>query len=183
MYKKEKCYRLFFAMWPSNGVRQPIVETLASLSHPVKCRVMQAENLHITLHFIGRVSEPVKECLHAAAQSVNAKAFQLNLDSFGHFRKAKIFWMGCRELPGEALQLHSKLGAALEACGYQPDKRRYSPHVTLMRKCIIPFPPQYDFSIPWLVDQFVLVESVTHQEGVEYRVIEKYPLSPVQPAC
>lgn len=138
---------------------------------------MRPENIHITLHFIGQAPEPVKDCLHAAAKSVVAKGFQLNLDSFGHFKKAKIFWMGCREFPDEVIQLHSKLGAAIEPCGYQTEKRQFAPHITLIRKCFNPGSKQTDFSIPWDIDHFVMVESVTHQEGVEYRVIEKYPLS------
>jgi len=33
----------------------------------------------------------------------------------------------------------------------------------------------FNFSLPWVVDEFVLVESVTYQEGGEYQVIERYP--------
>jgi 2'-5' RNA ligase len=176
MQKQEKSYRLFFALWPTDRVRQSIVETLSSISPAVKGRVMKPENIHITLHFIGQVAEPVKDCLHAAAQSVRAETFQLNLDSFGHFKKARIFWVGCQQVPDQLIHLHSDLGAAIAPCGYQPDRRPYAPHLTLLRKSVSPVSPQINFTIPWRIDHFVLVESVTHQEGVEYRLIEKYAL-------
>ncbi|MCG6938117.1 MAG: RNA 2',3'-cyclic phosphodiesterase [Gammaproteobacteria bacterium] len=177
MNSKQETYRLFFALWPSTAVRQSIVETFSVVSPKLKGRVMRPQNLHITLHFVGQVTQTTKDCLHSAAQSVKARRFQLNFDSFGHFSKAKIFWMGCSESPAELTELHSKLGAAIENCGYRQEQRSYSPHITLMRKCVKPGPGQMDFSIPWPVDEFVLVESVTHQQGVEYRVINKYSLS------
>lgn len=172
-----KTRRLFFALWPSDQVRHNIVQTIDQLPHKIKGREIKPQNLHITLHFVGLVTEENKDCMHAAAQSVSAAAFKCHLDCIGHFSRAKIFWMGCRKSPVELIQLHNKLGAAIEHCAYQQEKRVYAPHVTLKRKCLNPGANQMDFSIPWMVDEFVLVESVTHPSGVEYRVIEKYPLT------
>ena len=173
---KMKNHRLFFALWPSDQVRSSIVKTFSQLPQKINGSAMQAENMHITLHFVGSVAEEEKDCLHAAAQSVSAEVFQLELDRFGYFSRAKIFWMGCRELPVELTPLHNKLGAAIENCGYQQEKRAYTPHVTLMRKCSKPGSAQIEFSIPWSIEEFVLVESVTYKAGVSYQVIEKYPL-------
>ena len=172
-----KTHRLFFALWPTDQVRLSILEKHSQLPKQVKGRFMQPCNLHATLHYVGQVTESIKDCMHAAAQSVSTEVFQLNLDCFGYFPKAKIFWMGCRELPVELTQLYNKLGVAIENCGYQQEKRAYAPHVTLMRKCVNPAADQIDFSIPWFIDEFVLVESITYKEGVSYQVIEKYSLS------
>ena len=169
--------RLFFALWPSDQVRQVIVKMLSSLPAQLDGRVMQQHNLHATLHYVGQVTESTKDCMHAAAQSVKAEAFQLNLDRFGLFPKAKIFWMGAQDTPDQLMQLHKNLGIAIEGCGFVVDKRAYSPHLTLLRKCRGPVPAQIEFSIPWHVEEFVLVESITYKEGVNYQVIEKYPLS------
>ncbi len=137
---------------------------------------MQPQNLHETLHFVGQVTEPIKDCMHAAAQSVNAEAFQLNLDYFGYFAKAKILWMGSQDMPVQLTQLHNKLGGALEGCGFNTETRPFSPHVTLMRKCSKADNVPPGFSIPWSIEEFVLIESITYKEGVHYQVIEKYPL-------
>jgi len=177
MNNRQKTYRFFFALWPSDQVRQSIVEEISSLPLQSKGRVITPNNLHVTLHFVGQVTESTKDCMHTAAQSVDAEAFQLNMDKFGHFPKSKIFWMGAQSSPSQINQLHQKLGAAIKDCGFNPDTRQFSPHVTLMRKYSGPVPAQIDFSIPWHVEEFVLVESITYKEGVKYQVIEKYPLT------
>ena len=171
-----KTHRLFFALWPSEQVRQSIVEVLSSLPPQVNGRVIQQQNLHATLHYVGQVAESTKDCMHAAAQSVKAEGFQLNLDRLGLFSKAKIFWMGAQNTPEQLMQLHKKLGTALEDCGFVTDERAFAPHLTLLRKCRGPVLENINFSIPWRVEEFVLVESITYKEGVEYQVLERYSL-------
>ena len=176
MNNRQKTCRLFFALWPLDLVRQSIVDVISSLAPQVNGRVIKPHNLHATLHFVGQVTEPTKDCMHAAAQSVKVEAFQLNLDRFGLFPKAKIFWMGVQNTPEQLFQLHKKLGTALEDCGFVTDERAFAPHLTLLRKCRGLVPEKLNFSIPWRVEEFVLVESITYQEGVKYQVLERYSL-------
>ncbi len=139
-------------------------------------RIIAPENFHITLHFIGSVIDEKKDCLHQTARTVTFEPFDLSLDHFGFFDKAKIFWMAAQTTAVELKQLHEALGTAFSTCDFQPDPRPYSPHVSLLRKAkknAIDYQP---FSINWHVDEFVLVESVSTTGGVDYRVIEKYPL-------
>ena len=171
-----KTHRLFFALWPSDQARRSITEVLSSLPPQVNGRVMQTQNLHSTLHYVGQVTESTKDCMHAAAQSVKAEGFQLNLDRLGLFPKAKILWMGSQNTPEKLLQLHKKLDTALEDCGFVTDERAYELHLTLLRKCRGPVPENINFSIPWRVEEFVLVESITYKEGVKYQVLERYSL-------
>lgn len=177
MSEHNKTRRLFFALWPSGKTRQAIVDTYSSLSLPAKGRTPPWQNLHITLHFIGQVSEEIKDCMHAAAQQLEIKSFILNFDRLGYFSRAKILWMGCQQVPAELTQLHTSLGVTLTTCGYQLEKRVYAPHITLKRKCPRTELKQAEFSIPWQVNQFVLVESVPEEHGVSYHVIETYPLT------
>lgn len=172
-----KTRRLFFALWPTDQVRHAIVETFSQLPPSVEGRIMQPHNLHVTLHFVGSVTNEIKDCMHTAAQTISSEPFECHLDQFGSFRRARILWMGCQNVSVELRQLHNKLGVTLENCGYQTEKRIFSPHVTLKRKCVSPFTNQTGFSIPWLVNEFVLVESLIDKQGVNYQVIEKYPFS------
>ncbi|MDT8283218.1 MAG: RNA 2',3'-cyclic phosphodiesterase [Gammaproteobacteria bacterium] len=171
-----KTSRLFFALWPSGSIRQSIVEALSNVTPPVEGNMIPSANLHLTLHFVGQITEEDKQCMHAAAQSIDVKRFDLKLDCFGCFSRAKIFWMGCSEPVAGLTTLHQKLAAALESCGYQREARVYTPHVSLVRKCVRPEISWGDFSIPWSVEAFVLVESISVECGVFYKVIEKYPL-------
>jgi 2'-5' RNA ligase len=177
MISDKQFNRLFFALWPNDQIRQSITEVSSLVSIPDNARITPFENLHITLHFIGKVAQEAKDCLHHAAQSVDQKPFLVSLDCFGNFDRAKIFWMGCQHLPVELVQLYRDLGESLADCGYHIDPRQYAPHVSLMRKCMNPPNTNKGFLIPWLVDEFVLVESVSAPDGVHYQVIEKYPLA------
>ena len=176
MAVKDKKRRLFFALWPSAKVRQSIAETAAPLLHGMDAGIIAPEDFHITLHFIGSVTDEEKDCLHQAARKVTFQPFGLSLDCFGFFDKARVFWMGMQAAPAELSRLHENLGEALSACDYQPDSRPYSPHVSLLRKARNSDINYQAFSINWHVDEFVLVESVSGPEGVNYKVIEKYPL-------
>ena len=172
-----KNHRLFFALWPSEQIRQAIVEAASPLLHDMTGRIMQPQNLHITLHFIGSVSGDKKDCLHEAAKSIIAHPFELSLDCFGRFSKAKIFWMSTQNPPPELNHLHQNLAEALFACDYQCDQRPYSPHVSLLRKYNTAEIEHPEFSINWQVEEFVLVESTQQKSGVNYQVIQNYPFS------
>lgn len=172
---KDKKRRLFFALWPSVQVRASIVETAAPLLHGMGGRIISSKNFHITLHFIGSVTEATKDCLHKSAQSMVFKPFDICLDHFGFFSKAKIFWMAAHTMPAELDRLHSNLGAALVACDFHADPRPYSPHLSLLRKTRKTVIDYQAFSINWHVDQFVLLESISSAEGVKYEIVEKYP--------
>lgn len=175
--------RLFFALWPDKQTRQSIVEVFSQLPAQKNARPMPPHNLHVTLHFVGNITDESRDKMHLAAQNINSSTFTLDLDCFGYFSKAKIFWMGCHKPPPVALlELYKDLGRALAECGYQFKPRFYTPHITLMRKCtsaeyIKLLAKNPHFSIPWMVNEFVLVESQMDQHGVNYRVIEHYPFS------
>jgi 2'-5' RNA ligase len=177
MHNIQKTSRLFFALWPSDETRQSIVKTFSSLSLKTKGRATQTGNLHLTLHFVGQVTVDVKDCMHVAAQTVDFPAFEFKLDRLGYFPRPKVLWMGAQESSVELAQLHKKLGMAIATCGYRLEARAYAPHLTLMRKCSKPDFRPVDFSVPWQVKEFVLVESINIEHGVQYQVVEKYPLS------
>lgn len=172
-----KTRRLFFALWPTEQVRQSVIEAAKPVIQELDGRIIDPHNLHITLHFIGQVNEDIKDCMHAAARAVEGKSFKLELNRFGHFSRAKIFWMGSQDTPAKLIQLHDRLAKELSKCGYQCDKRPYNPHITLLRKVARREIKKQAFSIPWQVNDFALVESVQGTDGVEYLVIEQYPLS------
>ena len=172
---KANSRRVFFALWPDDEVREKIVEAFKlSPQSKLKGRIMRPENLHITLHFIGNVSEEKLDCLDQAAQTIKVEPFEFALDQYGHFYKAKIFWMGCFEIPQRLKKLHEILGEALSNCDYKIDQRPFAPHITLMRKLIKPGEIENFNSINWKVKNFVLVESVTVEGVIRYEVIKKY---------
>lgn len=88
------------------------------------------ENLHITLAFIGDYGDP--EDVLDAMEQVEFSPIDISLDGVGSF--GDLFWVGLKE----NLQLAGyvkKLRRALAECGIPFDRKRFSPHITLIRKC------------------------------------------------
>jgi 2'-5' RNA ligase len=167
--------RLFFALWPDDETRA----ALASLIHTQIRRnghAVSAANLHITLAFLGNQSPEQRACLETAATLVTAPSFELVIDRLGHWPRPRIFWAGPSASPDALTTLVERLNLALAGCGYQPEPRRFQVHITLARKALRP-PAQIQISaIVWPARDFCLVESVTGERGVEYRVIGRWPL-------
>jgi RNA 2',3'-cyclic 3'-phosphodiesterase len=176
--KNNKNHRVFFALWPDDDTRKKIIQTFEQSSiEKGQGRIVHPDNLHITLHFIGNVNQKKLNCLHKAAQKVKAECFDLELNHFGYFQKPKVLWMGLKQKPESLISLHKLLGESLGKCDYQVEKRDYAPHVTLMRKLSKPECLKNISAIHWHSNEFVLVESVSIDGGVCYKVRERYSLN------
>ena len=168
--------RLFFALWPDDRVRRALQQAAQTIARPDGARYVPAANLHLTLHFIGNVDRRELPCLKRQARKVRSHGFEVVIDDSGCFSKPKVGWLGCEDIPPALGHLHRELGSRLGECGFEPEKRPFRPHVTVLRK-YREAPPQPAFaSIHWPVTDFSLVESRSVKNGVQYRVLESYPL-------
>ena len=87
------------------------------------------ENLHLTLAFIGDYNDP--DAVLDAMEESNFRPFDITLDGVGHF--GDLFWIGLADNP--ALHAYVKrLRHCLADAGIPFDKKRFSPHITLVRK-------------------------------------------------
>ena len=139
-------------------------------------RKVSQQQWHITLAFLGNVSEELAACVQQQAQQIVAPVFDLTLDTVGHWSRPKVVWLGCHDMPEVLQTLVSDLNTALKPCGYEPEYKDFKAHMTLMRKVTRkpkPFPLQ---PIAWHIDQFVLVESQVDNTGSTYKVINQWPL-------
>ncbi len=174
--REKKDARIFFAIWPDEETRDWICQSASRLVLDKGARRVPEYNLHLTLHFIGNVFYEELDCLRQRARRVRAERFSLTLDEFGLFRKPRVAWLGCHQIPEGLARLHSILGQELSHCEFRPEKRAYCPHVTLLRKTTR---DPSDVGIEprsWQVDNFVLIESRNVDNGVKYEVLETYPL-------
>jgi 2'-5' RNA ligase len=158
-------------------VRDQLQRASETIAVEGRARRVPRNNLHLTLHFIGNVTFAQMACLQGQARLVKGELFDLSIDCQGHFGKPRVAWLGCQEIPATLVELHALLGQNLEACDYRPEARRYNPHVTVARK-ISPINTVTAFdSITWPVEDFSLVEVRQLQNGVQYHVIETFPLT------
>lgn len=168
--------RLFFALWPSHHTRDAIYKVERALQKQTDGRLVKVENLHITLAFVGSVTEEQQQCMKQVASNIQLPSFNLVLSELGYWPKPKVAWLAPKQTPGGLINLANSLNANLEACGYEADKRPFHAHITLLRKAKRHPKETQTREIDWSVDRFALVESITHQQGVEYQVITEWPL-------
>ena len=169
--------RVFFALWPDDSVRGSISSvSKKSIYGSTTGLVHRATNLHLTLHFLGNLTPQQINCALQQAEKVKAEKFELVLDTFGSFEKAKILWVGPSEIPVQLAELHKKLAESLTICHLSVESRSYQPHVTLIRKFKDFKASEVSQKVLWKVDRFALVESVSTTNGVEYRPLQIFAL-------
>ena len=177
----QKRKRLFFALWPDDVTRDELVSATRKAVKGCGGRPVPTENLHITLAFLHSVEESRLQCIFDAVAGLDDKCFDLQLDTFGSFPRAGIFWLGPSRIPPDLLNLVTHLWGALEPCGFSAETRRYNAHVTLARKLTKKACETADLGSPravnWQISDIALAQSHTLQAGARYTVLQRWPLS------
>jgi RNA 2',3'-cyclic 3'-phosphodiesterase len=164
-------HRLFFALWPDDATRARLAQAARQWSH----RPVADDKLHMTLHFLGACSADQQACYSQAVSAVHCEAFELQLDYLGGRARSQIQWLSASHPPTALAQLVAALGEALTSCGYEAEKRRFLPHVTLSRHVRKPRIQAGLPAISWMVRDFLLVESVAVEGQVRYEVRARWP--------
>ncbi|WP_033569526.1 RNA 2',3'-cyclic phosphodiesterase [Dickeya undicola] len=169
--------RLFFALSLPEAIGQQIVHWRAAQFAPEAGRPVAAANLHLTLAFLGEVSDAKMQVLQTLAGRIRQPVFTLTLNDAGHWPRPGVVWLGCRQAPRGLLQLAEMLRAQAARNGcYQPPQP-FHPHITLLRGATRPMPvPPATFSWSVPVEQFFLYESHTDAGRTHYRTLAHWPL-------
>ena len=122
--------RLFIAIQFKENVLNALTDFQDNLrSQGVTGNYTKKENLHITLAFIGDYGNP-DEVLDAMKQ-VDFRPIKISLNGVGSF--GDLFWVGLADNP-QLFGYVRRLRRALTEQGIPFDKKRFSPHITLIRK-------------------------------------------------
>ena len=178
--------RLFVALALPEHVRLRLERLRGGLPG---ARWQSAEQMHLTLRFVGEVDGGAFREIRDALAHVEAEAFSLTLEGVGHFPprgRIRILWAGVA--PNPALnRLRERTEAAVTGLGFEPDGRNYAPHVTLARFASrVPAHRLQEFlsyhgpysSGPFPVRSFELFSSHLGAGGATYEVEASYPLAP-----
>ena len=124
--------RLFVAL----ALPAEIKTQLAALAGGIPgAKWVPPENYHLTLRFIGGIETWRAEEVDAALAAIRAPRFELGLAGVGTFEKGgRIQSLYVPAERSEALsRLQGKVETALQRIGLEPERRRFTPHVTLAR--------------------------------------------------
>jgi 2'-5' RNA ligase len=109
---------------------------LAGLSGGIPgARWTPPENYHLTLRFIGEVPNWQAQELDDALAAVRGREVVLTLAGVGSFSdrgRATSVWAGV-ERNDRLTHLQQKIETALQRAGLEPERRRFTPHITLAR--------------------------------------------------
>lgn len=173
--------RLFFALWPAPETARRIWQATAKLVPRGVGRRLPAQQLHLTLAYLGQQDARQLHCVSEVASRLQAQAFNLTLDQTGHFPRPQVVWLGASQTPAALAALQDDLVSQLtQYCGYQPESRPFLPHVTLIRKVRRVDLPERIPPLAWPVASFALVRSDTRPSGAEYSVLRAWPLDTSQ---
>lgn len=170
--------RLFFALWPTAGLRSRLAGYAHELVAGRQCRLVPPGNLHVTLAFIGTVPASETATLIRIGRGLALTACELVFDGWAIWRQAGVLVLTASSVPQQLQTLAAALHDQATAAGFKLDSRPYRPHVTLARK--VPGPAGAEKSaviapLAWPVRDFVLVESLSTAAGVQYKVLATFP--------
>ena len=182
--------RSFLAVEISDGARRRIADLLERLHHSqgVQVRWVRPELMHLTLAFLGEASQEFIESASARLVEVvqQHKSLTAQLKGLGAFpnpSRARVVWIGMEQGNDEVCALQADVVKALRSAGYQPEKRPFSPHLTIGRLRIPgdvgPAAAVQFESEPFTIDRVVLFRSVLRPEGPVYSRLAEFPLRTV----
>lgn len=150
---------------------------------PSECRWTQEENIHLTLQFLGETdTEKMRLLIERMKTHQWRESHTVLLDdlvAFPQFSKARVAGIGKISETTELHALQKEVEAIVAACGFELERRDFTPHITLVRftyaqncnflKLRIP-------AIEFFVEEVCLYESVLGPSGSEYTILERFKL-------
>ena len=182
--------RLFISLnLPDNVIRQIIgLRDKICLEKNIKWEA--TEKLHLTIKFIGDVSDEMMDVISNELLFVNSyQSIKCSFNKFGFFyRDAKpfILWAGLT-VDETLLNLISELNTRLEKLSVPIKQRKFNPHITLLRiknDLGINFVNNFkNFTfepILFTTNSISLYKSILHSEGSKYFEIKNYKLKKLE---
>lgn len=179
--------RLFVALEIPADVRDRLI-ALINEFRPLaaKLKWVRADNLHLTLKFIGEAESAKLEAIRATLESVRSNTpVALQVQGLGFFpndRWPRVFWAGVRASNNLAT-LAADIDAACATLGFAREKHPYSPHLTLARlesthptgalQGAIELSKAREFGT-FRATEFRLIESKLKPAGAEYTTVQPF---------
>ena len=112
------------------AIQQKLDQTAA------KMKIVKSENIHFTLRFFGDTPISKLNQIKACLEGINFDPFEIRVAGVGSFpnrRRPRIIWIGVTQNASEFIKLKATIDSSLIDVGYQPEKRKYTPHATIAR--------------------------------------------------
>lgn len=146
-------------------------------------RWVPRDNYHLTTKFLGHVpDERISAIGEAVARASGAMvAFGVRLGELGAFpsaRRARVLWIGLEDPAGGFAAVASTCDEMLGALGFEPEKRGFTPHLTIARlrtPARVDLPAAEHGSPRFMVDRLTLFRSHLGRPAPRYEPLAIYP--------
>lgn len=181
--------RLFTGIDLPAEVKKSLSALIGGLRPTARLKWSPVENLHITTKFIGEWPEARLGELTAALRNLPPRPpIHIVIQGLGWFpnpRAPRVFWTGMKA-DARLAELARETDAALTRVGVAPERRAFSPHLTLARiGDPVPFArlleaitalPSDQFG-EFTADRFYLYLSELRPAGSVYTKLEEFPFA------
>jgi 2'-5' RNA ligase len=169
--------RLFCALALPDGVVEEVMEWQATLPHE-GLRVVQPDNLHLTLAFLGHRPRREVDTIAAELEAAAAAASPMSFTVGGYRETRSVGMLVFDDEGGAGAALATDLHARLERLGvYERERRPWLPHLTVVR---FRERPRLRPELPALgavsPSGAAVYHSVLRPTGAQYVVLHEYPL-------
>lgn len=132
--------RAFIAIELPQNIKDAIERQTARLRQTLGndlVRWVPAQNMHVTLKFLGDIAASHVEFLKQmiARKSESHQQFDLQIGGLGSYptsKRPRVLWVGLHA-PGNLASLQKSIEAGACRLGYEQEERPFSPHLTLGR--------------------------------------------------
>ncbi|MDR7871035.1 MAG: RNA 2',3'-cyclic phosphodiesterase [Tissierellaceae bacterium] len=128
--------RLFIAINFDECVKNDIKNIVNNIEkYAEQGRFVSKEHMHLTLEFLGEVSEERVNDIISGMKILNAVPFSLSLTDLGYFKRkdGNIYWFGVAKNK-ELINMQKELHNLLLEKEFELEQRDYTPHLTIGRK-------------------------------------------------
>jgi 2'-5' RNA ligase len=142
------------------------------------------DKFHLTIKFLGDVGDYLLELTLDRLGMLPFHKIEAEFSEFGFFKKfneLKILYAGIKENT-ELLKLHSKIEEECGLLGFEKEKRKFKPHLTLLRikgyedlNKLANFNKK-EINHKFTISSFSLIKSELKPSGSEYSIIKSFNL-------
>ncbi|NLC69550.1 MAG: RNA 2',3'-cyclic phosphodiesterase [Clostridiaceae bacterium] len=110
--------------------------------YAVSGRWKHIDNFHLTLKFLGEINPNSVENINRILAGIcsSFSPFKLSFSTLGYFpgqEKIRVLWLGLEGDLDKLLCFQKTIDAGLKEEGFEPEKRRFTPHVTIGQDIVL----------------------------------------------
>lgn len=165
------------------------IESLRAEFRDVRVGWEKAEKLHLTMKFLGDCEErqliELKKIVAGIATQISNFTIRIaDTGTFPNARNPRVLWLDVKDAAGDLLKIHGLLEKDCEKIGFERERRRFVPHLTIGRvkepdraRNLAEKHLKNKFEpVEWLVSEIVIYESKLFSTGSVYSVVSKHKL-------